>query len=878
MVKTTRKSALSLIVLILIISFVGGSTLTAKAATNIFINEIHYDNTGGDTGEAVEIAGPAGTDLTGWTLALYNGSATQLNVYDTISLSGTIPNQQNGYGTLSFNTPGIQNGSPDGLALVDSSNIVIQFLSYEGSFTAASGPAAGMTSTDIGVSEPGTDPVGQSLQLTGTGSLDSDFTWTAPSADSFGAINTGQTFSITALVFINEIQVSTTGTDWEFFELQGTPGTDLSSLTLIGIESDIESTTGTIDRVISLAGETIPADGFWLGINSTGATTYSVTGDMSIPENAFENSTATYFLVSDFTGAAGDDLDTSDDGNLDNTPWTDILDSLNIRDANAADFDYGAVQVGPDGSFLPSGTYRCPDAPTGTFDSNFLNFSTPDGTPGTANACTATNIIINEVDADTPTLPTNDAAEFIELYDGGTGNTSLTGLTVVLFNGSGDTSYQAIDLDGYSTDANGYFVIGSTGVNGVSIVLPVNTIQNGADAVALYVDDAANFPNGTAVTTTNLRDALVYDTSDGDDPGLLVLLNASEPQVNENGNGNGANESNQRCPNGIGGQRNTSSYEQWEPTPGTANLCMAIATNIVINEVDADNVGTDTTEFIELYDGGTGNTALDGLVLVTFNGSDDQSYNLGGYSNAIDLDGYSTDANGYFILGNSAIASADITFGNDSLQNGADAVALFIGDGSDFPNDTPVSTTNLLDALVYDTSDTDDAGLLVLLNPTEPQVNENGNGNGAAESSQRCPNGAGGQRNTSGFTQMAPSPDADNPCMAIDLELSKVANQTLVFEGDTISFTLTVSNTSTNQDATNVIVRDYLPDPTTQVENIAVTNCPQGTTSYPSAGTLEWSVGTVAQGTSFSCDVQMGVRTGTNGSTFTNTAEVYLCE
>lgn len=42
----------------------------AAAQTPIFINEIHYDNDGGDTGEAIEIAGPAGSDLTGWSLVL----------------------------------------------------------------------------------------------------------------------------------------------------------------------------------------------------------------------------------------------------------------------------------------------------------------------------------------------------------------------------------------------------------------------------------------------------------------------------------------------------------------------------------------------------------------------------------------------------------------------------------------------------------------------------------------------------------------------------------------------------------------------------------------------------------------------------------------
>jgi hypothetical protein len=66
--------------------------------TTVFINEIHYDNTGTDAGEAIEIAGPAGTDLTGWSLVLYNGSGGA--VYDTDPLSGVIADQADGYGTL----------------------------------------------------------------------------------------------------------------------------------------------------------------------------------------------------------------------------------------------------------------------------------------------------------------------------------------------------------------------------------------------------------------------------------------------------------------------------------------------------------------------------------------------------------------------------------------------------------------------------------------------------------------------------------------------------------------------------------------------------------------------------------------------------------
>jgi endonuclease I len=163
----------------------------AAAQTAVFVNEIHYDNNSTDTNEAVEIAGPAGTDLTGWSIVLYNGTGGAS--YATYNLSGTITNTCAGFGVVSVLTPGIQNGSPDGIALVNGTTVV-QFLSYEGTFVASGGPANGMTSTNIGVTEDGLGATTDSLQLKGTGTTYQDFTWNADSAATFGACNAGQTY------------------------------------------------------------------------------------------------------------------------------------------------------------------------------------------------------------------------------------------------------------------------------------------------------------------------------------------------------------------------------------------------------------------------------------------------------------------------------------------------------------------------------------------------------------------------------------------------------------------------------------------------------------------------------------------------------------
>jgi len=165
----------------------GSASLHVNAAStpglpDVRFSELHYDNFGTDAAEAIEVEGPAGTSLAGWSVVLYNGNGGV--VYNTQTLSGTIAESCSGRGVVVVNYPqdGIQNGSPDGMALVNASGQVVEFLSYEGTFPASDGPAAGTTSVDIGASES-SSPIGQSLQRTAAGA------WLAPAASTLGACN-----------------------------------------------------------------------------------------------------------------------------------------------------------------------------------------------------------------------------------------------------------------------------------------------------------------------------------------------------------------------------------------------------------------------------------------------------------------------------------------------------------------------------------------------------------------------------------------------------------------------------------------------------------------------------------------------------------------
>jgi hypothetical protein len=166
-------------------------------------------------------------------------------------------------------------------------------------------------------------------------------------------------------------------------------------------------------------------------------------------------------------------------------------------------------------------------------------------------------VVINELDSDTPSSP--DTVEFVE-FKSSTPNFSLDGYVLIFFNGAsnGTASYKAYDLDGMTTDINGIAVLGGSQVSPVPnrYLSADNSIQNGADAVGLYLmntDPATGF----LATTTNLVDAIVYHNAASPIASnlLTALGKTATAQLNESANGTGTSPTNsiQRNNDGTSG-------------------------------------------------------------------------------------------------------------------------------------------------------------------------------------------------------------------------------------------------------------------------------------------------------------------------------------
>lgn len=288
-----------------------------------------------------------------------------------------------------------------------------------------------------------------------------------------------------AQLAMNELYVSHTGTDdQEFIELVGPGGMSLSGFAVLVVEGETPS-NGTLDRVYDLAGQTMPADGYFV---IGGAAVANL--DLNVgTTNVLENATETFYLVQSANVGAIAALLATDISTGPNTTMipslSTIVDSVAMFDGTATDVVYdGATVVGPDGSFFPAGIFRGSDFPSPWCTFAFLDFddvanSSEPRTPGAANGvCPG------------PNLP-------------GTGSDCDMQVRI---NGAVDT--QATDV---------HIVSSPTDVVAIEYVSPLGTLDGRGFLATLQLLPTATPPAGIPVP---LVGTLYFDLT----PGVLTVL------------------------------------------------------------------------------------------------------------------------------------------------------------------------------------------------------------------------------------------------------------------------------------------------------------------------------------------------------------------
>ena len=203
---------------------------------------------------------------------------------------------------------------------------------------------------------------------------------------------------------------------------------------------------------------------------------------------------------------------------------------------------------------------------------------------GSIGTAASTSLVINEVDYD---QPSTDTAEFFELKNVSGAAINLDAYRVELINGSNAQLYQVYDLPNVNLAAGDYFVVCGNAANTANCDMDVtpdtDLIQNGApDGLRLMLGldpapvDAVSYEGDTAGAT------------EGSGAGLTDTA-AAAPAVAE---------SISRCPDGADADVNNADFSLRTSSPGAANVCAG--PKVVINEVDYDQPGTDTAEFLEL--------------------------------------------------------------------------------------------------------------------------------------------------------------------------------------------------------------------------------------------------------------------------------------
>ena len=146
---------------------------------------------------------------------------------------------------------------------------------------------------------------------------------------------------------------TSSATEGEFVEILGDANTDYSNFYLLEIEGDtVGFGLGVIEEFWQLG--TTDANGYW--------DTFGLAGPR-------ENGTITWMIVEGFTGTVGSDVDADNDGVIDTTFWTRIVDDVARDDGNNAstllsDGLYSSTVISASfatGESIPGGASRIPN-------------------------------------------------------------------------------------------------------------------------------------------------------------------------------------------------------------------------------------------------------------------------------------------------------------------------------------------------------------------------------------------------------------------------------------------------------------------------------------------------------------------------------------
>jgi len=276
-------------------------------------------------------------------------------------------------------------------------------------------------------------------------------------------------------------------------------------------------------------------------------------------------------------------------------------------------------------------------------------------------------------------------------------------------------------------------VTGAAAVNAVDVDV---TFSASIDVASLTsVPTQITFDQGVSAVSAVVNGSVVTVTTDGLASGITYTVTVANTVTDLVGTGvlptaNSATfvspvVSEIDCADGL--DEDADGYPDCLDTDCTLDAACAFGAQLYIWELDSDQAGGDTQEFVEIWNntGGPVDLAAAGVFLVFVNGSDDL------IDNVIPLAGTVNDGE-VFVVGMAAVPNVDQTF-TAFLQNdqeGVMVVSCTSCNTSDFPDNhdpTPSGgtfttfngrTATVIDALAYHTNDTIDASLMAALGVT----------------------------------------------------------------------------------------------------------------------------------------------------------------